>query len=209
MASVDNYDPYEWKDAPGYKTTPTSATNFNHMETGIKKNNTAIKALCNEVATKAENTQTFSQAGSRVNINSGETISTVFGKIKKWFADLKTVAFSGSYNDLSNRPNLATVATSGSYNDLANKPVLPLYGKATLTYESSSSLSGTVNIPADYTDPIVLVTEMNHISASGVTYRLNANKLSNQNKIVIAAIATSGSFSSASTMYVFYSVMKN
>ena len=30
--------------------------------------------------------------------------------------------FSGNYNDLTNKPNLATVATSGSYSDLTNKP---------------------------------------------------------------------------------------
>ena len=64
-------------------------------------------------------------------------------------ADLATVATSGSYNDLSNKPsipaaqvnsdwnassgvaeilnkpNLATVATSGDYDDLQNKPTIP------------------------------------------------------------------------------------
>jgi hypothetical protein len=35
------------------------------------------------------------------------------------------VATTGSYSDLSNKPNLATVATSGSYNDLSNKPSIP------------------------------------------------------------------------------------
>ena len=38
---------------------------------------------------------------------------------------LSTVATSGSYTDLSNKPSLATVATSGSYNDLSNKPTIP------------------------------------------------------------------------------------
>jgi hypothetical protein len=37
---------------------------------------------------------------------------------------LATVATSGSYADLTNRPSLATVATSGSYVDLSNKPVV-------------------------------------------------------------------------------------
>ncbi len=52
-------------------------------------------------------------------------------------SDLATVATSGSYNDLTNKPSipdisgkansvdLATVATSGSYNDLVNKPSIP------------------------------------------------------------------------------------
>lgn len=50
------------------------------------------------------NTPQFTQASARENISSGETVSTLWGKVKKWFADLKDVAFSGSYNDLSDRP---------------------------------------------------------------------------------------------------------
>jgi len=44
---------------------------------------------------------------------------------------LSTVAASGDYNDLSNKPTiptvpaLATVATSGSYSDLSDKPAIP------------------------------------------------------------------------------------
>lgn len=54
-------------------------------------------------------TPTFTQASSRANIASGETLTTIFGKIMKWFTDLKTVAFSGSYSDLSNKPTIPTV----------------------------------------------------------------------------------------------------
>lgn len=53
----------------------------------------------------ASNTKvTFTQSTSRVNLTSGETLKTAFGKLSKWFVDLKAVAFSGSYNDLSNKP---------------------------------------------------------------------------------------------------------
>lgn len=51
-----------------------------------------------------DQTPTFTEASTRVNIASGETLSTLFGKIKKFFTDLKTVAFTGSYSDLSNKP---------------------------------------------------------------------------------------------------------
>lgn len=98
MATVDTYVEYEWKDAPDYQTTPTNAHNFNHMEGGIKKNNTAIKALITELSTKAENSQTFTQAVTRTNLVSGDTISTVFGKIMKWFADTKDLAFIAKDN---------------------------------------------------------------------------------------------------------------
>ena len=77
--------------------------------------------------------------------------------------DLATVATSGSYNDLSNKPtipaaqvnsdwnassgvaqilnkpSLATVATSGSYNDLTNKPTIPTVNNATLTIQRNST----------------------------------------------------------------------
>lgn len=59
---------------------------------------------------------TFAEAEERANIESQETMSTIFGKIKKWFTDLKTVAFSGSYNDLSNKPTIPT-KTSELTND--------------------------------------------------------------------------------------------
>lgn len=51
---------------------------------------------------------TFSEASSRANIASGESVATIFGKIKKYFTDLKAVAFSGSYSDLSNKPTIPT-----------------------------------------------------------------------------------------------------
>lgn len=50
---------------------------------------------------------------SRTNINSGENISTLFAKIRRFILDLKAVAFSGSYNDLSDKPTTATTETDG------------------------------------------------------------------------------------------------
>ena len=39
-------------------------------------------------------TTMFSTASSRSNINSGESLTTLFGKIKKWFSDLQSTAFT-------------------------------------------------------------------------------------------------------------------
>ena len=50
----------------------------------------------------------FNEADTRENIVSGEQHRTIFGKICKWFTDLKTVAFTGSYKDLINTPNNLT-----------------------------------------------------------------------------------------------------
>ena len=61
-------------------------------------------------------TVAFSTASTRTNVVTGEKLSTMFGKIAKWLSDLKTVAFTGSYNDLSNKPTIPT-ATSALTND--------------------------------------------------------------------------------------------
>ncbi len=80
---------------------------------------------------------TFTEATECENINSGETTSTIFGKIKKWFTDLKTVAFTGSYNDLSDKPTSMVNP---------NSLTLTMNGSAT-TYNGSSTLSKTWYAP--------------------------------------------------------------
>lgn len=55
----------------------------------------------------------FEESASRQQLNSGENISTLFGKIKKIFSDLKSVCFSGSYKDLNDTPTTATADTDG------------------------------------------------------------------------------------------------
>ena len=86
----------------------------------------------------------FTQAASRVNLVSGESIKTLFGKVMKWFADLKAVAFSGSYNDLSDKPSSLPANGGNSdtvdgkhatdlqnYNSLSNKPTIVNNGTTT------------------------------------------------------------------------------
>ena len=60
----------------------------------------------------------FTQAQQRANIVSGESFKTILGKIAKFFADLKTVATSGSYSDLSNKPTLGGAASQAVANNL-------------------------------------------------------------------------------------------
>lgn len=80
---------------------------------GTTKANIGLSNVPN-VATN-DQTPTFSTAAERVNIKSGEKISVLFGKISKFFTDLKTVAFTGSYTDLSNKPTIpAAVSVKGN-----------------------------------------------------------------------------------------------
>lgn len=53
-----------------------------------------------------------------------------------------TPLFSGSYNDLSDKPTLATVATSGAYSDLTGTPTIPTVP----SNESASSGGSTLSV---------------------------------------------------------------
>lgn len=55
-------------------------------------------------------TTAFTEPKMRENIKSGEKHKVLFGKIQKFFTDLKTVAFSGKYGDLSERPTIGGAA---------------------------------------------------------------------------------------------------
>lgn len=62
------------------------------------------------VATKgntADNTVAFTTASERKSLASGETHATLFGKIAKWLADLKEVAFTGKipWVDVTEKPS--------------------------------------------------------------------------------------------------------
>lgn len=56
----------------------------------------------------------FTESTIRDGIVSGETLSSMLGKISKWYKDLKPVAFSGSYNDLSDKPDDYTLPVASS-----------------------------------------------------------------------------------------------
>lgn len=127
--------------------------------------------------------------------DAGDSFTTNTATAKTINLGLSTVASSGSYNDLSNKPTiptvnnstitikknsddtgdsfttnassgktinlgLATVATSGSYNDLSNKPTIPTVNNATLTIQKNGTTVKTFtanassNVTANITVPL-------------------------------------------------------
>lgn len=65
----------------------------------------------------SDTTVTFTEPSARENIVSGEKVSVGFGKIKKWFADLKSFAFKDLANNL-------TTSTTGSALDASQGKIL-------------------------------------------------------------------------------------
>ena len=92
----------------------------------------------------------FTESSSRQQLNSGENISTLFGKIKKIFSDLKAVCFSGSYNDLSDKPS-SLPANGGNADYAADADKLDgLHAEKFMRYEPNASLMTSIN---DMTTP--------------------------------------------------------
>lgn len=57
-------------------------------------------------------TVTFQQAAERADIQPGDSLETAFGKLTRYFADMAKVAFSGSYDDLDNKPEIPRIPDS-------------------------------------------------------------------------------------------------
>lgn len=100
--------------------TPLCAENLNHMDNAIFDHDAQLDEINKKLKAEdvSEDKVIFKQASKRANITSGEKLSVLFGKVAKWFTDLKTVAFSGSYNDLTDKPK--SMAANGGNSDTVN-----------------------------------------------------------------------------------------
>ena len=102
---------------------PETLDTLKEIADALGENDDAVQVLNAAIGNKLDKsgdasgvTAVFAQASTRTNISGRENLSVIFGKIKKWFADLKTVAFSNDYTDLDNRPAIPT-KTSQLEND--------------------------------------------------------------------------------------------
>ena len=91
---------------------------------------------------------------SRATIADNDNVNTAFGKVNKVIEDLKTVAFNGSYNDLSNKPtNLSEFTNDCGYltaNDIRTEVanVTPSFNAQTITPSSNADYISSVNVAA-------------------------------------------------------------
>ena len=137
-----------------------SETYVNNAVAGLVGSAPETLNTLNELATALGNDANFAT-----------TISNQIG-LKANSADLATVATSGDYNDLTNKPTiptaythpdthpasmitgLSTVATSGSYADLTNKPTIPtvtndLTNALKSNYDTAYAHSQSAHAPAN------------------------------------------------------------
>lgn len=140
-------------DLTGTPNLATVATSGSYNDLSNKPTIPTVNNATLTIQKNGTNVQTFT-ANQSTNATANITVPTKTSDLTNdsnfvESGDLATVATSGSYNDLSNKPTipaaqvnsdwnassgvaqilnkptLATVATSGSYNDLSNKPTVP------------------------------------------------------------------------------------
>ena len=135
IPSLDGYATEQWVQDQGYIT---NAALNNYVTT------TQLTDALDDYALKTEIPTNVSQ----LNNDAGYATET-------WVQNQGYSKFSGSYNDLTDKPdlsiyaqssNLSTVATTGSYNDLIDKPTIPTVNNPTITFTQGGTTKGTITL---------------------------------------------------------------
>lgn len=109
----------------------------------------------------SESTVEFTKASERSNIKNGEKTNIIMGKIMKFFADLKDVAFSGSYADLSNKPTIPASAKNG-------KLTIQKNGTEVQTFTANQSTNAVANILVPTISNSAAVTQTGQMALDAV-----------------------------------------
>lgn len=105
-------------------------------------------------------TAAFTAAGTRTLPASGDKLGSIIGKVVKYLTDLKGVAFSGSYNDLENKPALVKTA------------VLAI---STAETTKSATLTGTSVLGVTVRDSVTNEVVLCDISINGMAVTVTVN----------------------------------
>lgn len=104
------------------------------------------------------------RAGTGINITDDYVIQATGGSIAEWGGLQGNIQdqtdLQQEFGEYTKTEDLATVATSGDYDDLSNKPTIPTVNNATLTIQSDGTTVGTftansgTNVTANVIPPV-------------------------------------------------------
>lgn len=140
---------------PGQKV-PTKTSELEN-DAGYLTEHQDISGKLDKTGDASNTTASFTAASTRTNLTSGEKLSVSLGKIAKYFSDLKTIAFTGSYNDLSNKPSIPDAyshPTFTSYTSGLYKIETTTEGHVTSAIPVTKEDITALGIPAQDTDTI-------------------------------------------------------
>lgn len=138
--------------------TPENKTNWNKVSEKLDKTGDASNV-----------TTGFTTATTRSNLTTKEKLSISLGKISKWFSDLKTVAFSGNYNDLSNKPTSLPASDVPSWAKASTKP----------TYTKAEVGLGNVDNTADANKSVKHATSADNVNGHTIESDVPENAFKN------------------------------
>ena len=167
--------PTYYAKASDIPTVPTNVSAFTN-DAGYLTQHQDISGKLDKTGDGSNVTATFTVAGERANIATGEKLSTILGKIAKYFTDLKTVAFTGSYNDLKDLPAIPTVT-----NDLTNE--------LKAQYDAAYAHSQTAHAPANAQANVI-----EGIKVNGAAVTLTDKVASITIPTTVAALSDAGNY---------------
>ena len=79
-----------------------------NLLTQIKHKTQKGEEVIMDIGAKASNVlpENFVEQKERSNLTYKDKLPVIFGKLSKWYADLRPVAWSGNYSDLTNKPTI-------------------------------------------------------------------------------------------------------
>lgn len=100
-------------------------------------------SLLRKTGDASKTTVSFTPASTRSLPISDENMELILSKVNKYLGDLKNVAFSGSYSDLSNRPSIISSYTSLSYKPISQFSFRSAAVSGAAKYEITRLFSGS------------------------------------------------------------------
>lgn len=110
-----------------------------------------VSSKLDKTGDASNTTAAFTQATTRANLATGDSLTIIFGKLMKWYSDLSTAAWSGSYKNLIDKPTIPTnnnqLTNGAGYQTASNvKSTVESY-----KYQTASDVATAINSAlADY-----------------------------------------------------------
>lgn len=183
----------------GDGTWATGGTTYS-AGTGIDITNNVISADTDVLATQTDlaGKQDTLTAGSNMEITNNVISAKVDSALSASSANpVQNSVVKAALDSKANSADLATVATSGSYNDLSDKPTIPTVNNGTLTIQKngtnvqtftanqSTNATANITVPTDTND---LTNGAGYITSSGTAAK--ANQLTTARTIALGTGAT-------------------
>lgn len=160
--------------------------NMDKIDGELKKREDAQKESDNSLMNPK-----FTEAKERKNLTSGEKIHLMLGKISRFFSDMKAIAFSGSYNDLVDKPKIPTVL---------NNQTTTEEGYALDARQANPNIDGTLaKQVADLNGSLMnnlfygqQVSSIKDMDSVGLYFITNASEMPSGNPFIVYSLGIAG-----------------